>query len=88
LETTHFVVPSESFSAAWTSGIEHWKTCYEFLRDKQAYQDPQGTNVCLGGDNIVAELGSEVAKNGNVGKEMPISRIVIAVPNATVVLLD
>jgi hypothetical protein len=24
----------------------------------------------------------------NVGKEMPISRIVIAVPNATVVLLD
>jgi hypothetical protein len=24
----------------------------------------------------------------NVGKEMPISRIVVAVPNATVVLLD
>jgi hypothetical protein len=24
----------------------------------------------------------------NIGKEMPISRIVVAVPNATVVLLD
>jgi hypothetical protein len=27
-------------------------------------------------------------REGSVGKEMPISRIVVAVPNATVVLLD
>jgi hypothetical protein len=66
LETLHFVVPSESFSAAWMSVIEHWKICYEFLRDKQAYQKPQDTNVCPDGDNIVAELGSEMAKNGNI----------------------
>mmetsp|Transcript_12813 Transcript_12813/g.23217 ORF Transcript_12813/g.23217 Transcript_12813/m.23217 type:complete len:124 (-) Transcript_12813:627-998(-) len=66
LKTPHFVSPSESFSAAWMSGIERWKICYEFPRDKRAYQDPQGTNVCPGGDNIVAELGSEMAKNGNI----------------------
>jgi hypothetical protein len=66
LKTPHFVAPSESFSEAWMSGIERWKTCYEFLRDKRAYQDPKGTNVCPGGDNIVAELGSEMAKNGNI----------------------
>jgi hypothetical protein len=48
------------------SGIERWKICYEFLRNKRAYQDPQGTNVCPGGDNIVAELGSEMTKNGNI----------------------
>jgi hypothetical protein len=61
------VAPSESFSAAWMSGIERWKICYEFpSRDKRAYQDPQGTNVCPGGDNILAELGSEMAKNGNI----------------------
>jgi hypothetical protein len=67
LKTPHFVAPSESFSAAWMSGIERWKICYEFpSRDKRACQDPQGTNVCPGGDNIVAELGSEMAKNGNI----------------------
>jgi hypothetical protein len=66
LKTPHFVAPSESFSAAWMSGIERWTICYEFPRDKRAYQDPQGTNVCPSGDNIVAELGSEMAKNGNI----------------------
>lgn len=66
LKTPHFVAPSESFSAAWMSGIERWKICYEFPRDKRAYQDPQGTSVCPGGDNIVAELGSEMTKNGNI----------------------
>jgi hypothetical protein len=66
LKTPHFVAPSESFAAAWMSGIERWKICCEFLRDKRAYQDLQGTNVCPGGDNIVAELGSEMTKNGNI----------------------
>jgi hypothetical protein len=56
------------------SGIERWKICYEFLRDKRAYQDPQGTDVCPGGDNIVAELGSEMAKNGNIVSDSDSSR--------------
>jgi hypothetical protein len=79
LKTPHFVSPSESFSAAWMSGIERWKICYEFPRDKRAYEDPQGTNVCPGGDNIVAELGSEMAKNGNIVSDSNSSSRVAAI---------
>jgi hypothetical protein len=34
------------------------------------------------------ELLIDISNLVSVGKEMPISRIVVAVPNATVVLLD
>jgi hypothetical protein len=40
--------------------------CYESLRDKRAYQDPQGTITHPSGEHIVAEIGSEMAKNGNM----------------------
>jgi hypothetical protein len=40
------------------------------------------------GDGIFAGGGISQPHLGTVGKEMPISRIVVVVPNATVVLLD
>ncbi len=40
--------------------------CYESLRDKRASQDPQGTITHPSGEHIAAELGSEMAKNGNM----------------------
>jgi hypothetical protein len=44
-----------------------------------------GVKDTSGFTQIVVEAGGPAS---TVGKEMPISRIVIAVPNATVVLLD
>jgi hypothetical protein len=56
------------------------------IRTQEA--DPAMTTTM--GEEIKTETETETAMHTDriVGKEMPISRIVVAVPNTTVVLLD